>query len=323
MYGQLPRNPALADTGHAGDRHEARPLVTSGGEDDVAQQSELVIATDEGRLDLVAPAAAAALGHDPDRTECRHRGDLALEHLVSSRLEGDGRIRGLLRLLTDEDRARRGHALEARCGVHDVARDKTLVGGTDGDRSFSGQHSGSCLDPGTERPDAVDQVQRGADGSFGVVVMRDRRAPDGHHGVADELLDRPAIAADDLLALLEIARQEFADGFGVTALGERREPDEIGEQDRHQATLRNGRWASGDARVGARRARGRDWSRSPAHAAEPGALDQRRPASGASRSHRRSAARTEPRVGWGCLAAFGAGHPRQSTESARQACPVA
>ena len=174
------------------------------------EQPELVVATDEGRLDLVAPAAAAALGHDPDGTERGHRGDLALEHLVAGGLEGDGRIRRLLGLLADEDRARRGHALEARRGVDDVARDETLVGGTDGDRGLPGQDAGPCLDPGTERPDAVDQVERGADRAFGVVVVRDRRAPDGHHGVADELLDRPAVAADDLLALLEIARQEVA-----------------------------------------------------------------------------------------------------------------
>ena len=80
-----------------------------------------------------------------------------------------------------------------------------------------------------ERTHAIDQVQRGAHGSFGVVVVGDRRAPDGHDRVPDELLDGAAVAADDLLALFEIARQEIADGLGVAALGECREPDEIGE----------------------------------------------------------------------------------------------
>ena len=315
VLAQLPRHSALADTWHPGDRHEARPLVASGGEDDIAQQPELIVATDEGRLDLVAPSATATLGHDPDRTERGHRDDLALEHLIAGRLEGDGRIRSLLRLFTNEDRARRSRALEARCRVDDVARDETLVGGTDSDRGLPGQDSGPRLDPGTERSDAVDQVEGGADCTFSVVVVRDRGAPDGHHRVADELLDGPAVAADDLLALLEVAGQELADGFGVAALGQRREADEVGEQDGDQATFRNGCRGARDARIGPARPRGRGRSGRSAHAAEPGALDHRRPASGASRSHRRTAIRTEPRVGWGCLAAFGARHPRQSTES--------
>ena len=295
----------LPTPGTPGDRHEARPLVAGGGEDDVAQQPELVVATDEGRLDLVGPAAAAALGHDPDGTERGHRRDLALEHLVAGGLEGDGRIRGLLGLLADEDRARRGHALEARRGVDDVAGDQTLVGRTDGHRRLAGQDSGPRLEPGTERADAVDEVERGADRAFGVVVVRDRRAPDGHHGVADELLDRAAVAADDLLAMLEVARQELAHGLGVAALGEGREPDEVGEQDRHQATLRDGRRGSVWTACGRSHPVPRSGAGVPHVAAESGAVDERCPATRASRRHRRSALRTEPRVGWGCLAAGG------------------
>ena len=41
-----------------------------------------------------------------------------------------------------------------------------------------------------------DEVERGANGPLGVVLLRDRRAPDRHHGVADELLDRAAVALD-------------------------------------------------------------------------------------------------------------------------------
>ena len=90
----------------------------------VLEQAELVVAADEGRLDLVAAAATAALGDDPDGAERRYRRDLALEHLVAGWLEGDGRIRGLLGLLADKDRARLGHALEPRRGVDEVACDQ-------------------------------------------------------------------------------------------------------------------------------------------------------------------------------------------------------
>ena len=56
-----------------------------------------------------------------------------------------------------------------------------------------------------ERTHAIDQVQRGAHGSFGVVVVGDRRAPDGHDRVPDELLDGSAVALDDRACGVEVA----------------------------------------------------------------------------------------------------------------------
>ena len=53
---------------------------------------------------------------------------------------------------------------------------------------------------GPQAADGVDQVERRPDGPLGVVLVGDRRAPDGHHRVADELLDRAAIATDPLPA---------------------------------------------------------------------------------------------------------------------------
>ena len=36
-----------------------------------------------------------------------------------------------------------------------------------------------------------DELERGANRPLGIVLVRDGRAPDGHYGVADELLDVP------------------------------------------------------------------------------------------------------------------------------------
>ena len=71
----------------------------------------------------------------------------------------------------------------------------------------------------------VHQVQRRADGTLGVVLAGHRRAPDGHHGVADELLDRAAVPVDDLAREVEVARQELPDGLRVAVLGEAGETD--------------------------------------------------------------------------------------------------
>jgi hypothetical protein len=47
-----------------------------------------------------------------------------------------------------------------------------------------------------ERRDGRDEVERRADRALGVVLRARRRAPDGHHGVADELLDGAAVQLD-------------------------------------------------------------------------------------------------------------------------------
>ena len=108
------------------------------------------------------------------------------------------------------------------------------------DRGLAGQDAGPRLDPGPERAHDVDQVQAGPDGTLGVVLVGDRGAPDGHDGVADELLDGPAVAADDVGGQLEVAGQGLADVLGVALLGERGEPDEVGEQDADEAALGDG-----------------------------------------------------------------------------------
>ena len=49
---------------------------------------------------------------------------------------------------------------------------------------------------GLQRRDGVDELERRTDRALGVVLVGDRRAPDRHDRVADELLDRAAVALD-------------------------------------------------------------------------------------------------------------------------------
>ncbi len=76
----------------------------------------------------------------------------------------------------------------------------------------------------------------------------DRRAPHRHDRVADELLDRAAVAADHLAGEVEVAAERVADVLGVALLGEGREPDEVGEQHRDETSL--GDRTRGDGRTG-------------------------------------------------------------------------
>jgi hypothetical protein len=59
------------------------------------------------------------------------------------------------------------------------------------------------------------------------------------------------VAADDVPGEVEVARQELANLLRVAALGERREPDEVGEQDGDEPSLCDrGRGSGGRADAG-------------------------------------------------------------------------
>ncbi len=63
------------------------------------------------------------------------------------------------------------------------------------------------------------------------------QAEDGHHRVADVLLDHAAVRRDVLLPALEVRVDDRADVLGVERLGHHREVDEIGEQHRDELAL--------------------------------------------------------------------------------------
>ena len=140
--------------------------------------------------------------------------------------------------------------MEPGGGVDEVARHHALVRGTDGDGRLAGQDAGSGLDRRSERAYRLDELEGCPDSPFGVVLLCRRSAPDCHNRIADELLDRPAIAADDVRGQLEVARQGLTNLLGVAFLGERGEPDEVGEEDGHEAALGGWTLAGGTARGG-------------------------------------------------------------------------
>ena len=146
-----------------------------------------------------------------------------------------------LRGLADQHGARVRHALQAGRGVDEVAGDHALVGRAERDRRLAGQQARARLEVRVQRADRVDQLEGGANGPLGVVLVGGRRAPHGHDRVADELLDRPAVQLDDLGGGLEVFAQQLADRLGIAVLGEAREADEIGEEDGDEAPLGRGR----------------------------------------------------------------------------------
>ena len=83
-----------------------------------------------------------------------------------------------------------------------------------------------------ELVDAVEDLERSADGALRVVLVRLRNAEGRHHGVARELLDRTAVALDAVRDAVEELRHAPAHDFRVARRDERRRVDEVDEQDR-------------------------------------------------------------------------------------------
>ncbi len=106
------------------------------------------------------------------------------------------------------------------------------------DGSLPGEHPGPCLERGAEGANGVDQLQGGADRPLGVVLVRDGRPPDGHHRIADELLDGAPVPLDQVGGGREVSAEQLADMLRVAVLRERGEANEIREEHRDQASLR-------------------------------------------------------------------------------------
>ncbi len=197
---------------------------------------ELRLPADERCLQARRPPLTAECRHDAGGAPQPNGFGLPLELVLARVVIGDRRLAQPPRRLADEDGSGRGRGLDARRRVDEVAGDHALALGTDGDRRLAGDDTGPQAEIGkaglgAEGVDLADQVERRTDGPLGVVLLCDRRTPDRHDRITDELLDRPAVAPDDAPGRIEVAGEQISHLLGIATLRERREADEIREQD--------------------------------------------------------------------------------------------
>ena len=239
---ELPGEPGLAGTRRPGHADKPRAALVPAFLDALDDQGEIARAADKGRLEAGAAPGAAHERDDTDRLPRVHRRLAALDLVRAGVLVDDRRLGRAAGDVIDEHAAGRRDALQPRGGVDGVAEhgalavDAALHGGP------AGQHADAELEARkahllTERRNGARQRQRGTHRPLRIVLVRDRRAPDGHDGVADELLDRPAEALDQAPAALEVAAEQLAHLLRVAMLGERRVAHEVREHDRHQPPL--------------------------------------------------------------------------------------
>ena len=164
---------------------------------------------------------------------------------------------------------RLGDRLQPGRRVDEIAGDQPLTVAAGHHRSLTGQDSRARSqarrsDLGAHVDDGLHQVEGRTDRALGVVLLRDRRPPHRHHRVADELLDRAPVALDQAPAGFEVLREQLAHLFGIASLGERREPDQVGEENGDQPPLRRRRDRCGVDAGRQRRRRGKASVTSPA-----------------------------------------------------------
>jgi hypothetical protein len=197
----------------------------------VAQNAELALAADELHSGLVRDVNTEPCAglHRMPRVD---RPGLSLGLDVRRVVVVDCVSRCAVRRIIDEDAVHGCSRLEPCSGVDDVARGHPLAccwAGIERDERFPRRDPGTQLEPLLESK--VSDRDRGSYGALRIVLVRDRRAEERHHGIADELLDGAAVPLELTPNATVIRTKNRLDVLRVQRFSLRREADEVAEQD--------------------------------------------------------------------------------------------
>ena len=164
--------------------------------------------------------------------------------------------------LARENSVHGGRGLHPCSRVDDVACDHRLAfrgAGADIDERLPGVDGDPHLKVGLLRAPVTDRKRR-PHRPLRIVLMRDGRAEDRHHRVADELLDGSSTALELVAEVSVIRGKHRAHVLGIELLRPRREADEVDEDDgdglsllAERTFLRLERGRAGVAEAGRRR----------------------------------------------------------------------
>jgi hypothetical protein len=240
----LTREAALAHAGLAYDRDEVRTPLAHHAPVERGDQSQLLAAADERRLAAAEHAPRRLRSHDAHGLPGIHAIGLALELERLERAVVNGVASGPVGALSHGHRPRATGRLEPRRHVHGVA-DHGVVAAHGAGQHLAGVHPDAkseahavrLVEAGVDVRHRVLHAERGADGTLGVVLVRDRRAENRHHVVADVLVDGAAEALDLVAQAAQAALHEALDRLGIHLLRHRRVTRQVGEDDGYLAAL--------------------------------------------------------------------------------------
>ena len=241
---ELERDSRLPDARRAEHGDEVTPALVDDALPGARQNSELTVTADEG------DSRDWPLADPRDRANGEPGLDGRVLALREDRLRGpelDRAAGPYVRLLADEHSADRRGGLQPGRGVDDVPGDKGLAmfgARIEGHQRLARVHRDAELQPFVLGP--VPDGERGPHRALGVVAVGDRRAEDAHDGIADELLDAPAVALELSPNALVVGNEERPHVLRVELLGAGGEPDEIDEQHGDDSPFLPGRGGSGE-----------------------------------------------------------------------------
>ena len=231
-----PHQPGLTDTGLAVDGQQHRALRRRG--ERAVQRVEFPLAADERQVE--AAQQRRVVGADAEQPVRRQRCLDPLERQRPDRFDPGRAADRPPGERSDEDLVRPGVLFQPGRDVHGVAGHQRLPAGHVGPgHRRPGVHADPHPQPHAEFGGQVvvepgDRVAGGEGGGRGpprVVLVHDGDAEDGHHRVADELLDGAAALLDRGPDHREVAQDDRAQRLRVERLGQRRRPDEVAEDD--------------------------------------------------------------------------------------------
>ena len=237
--GELASEPRLPKPGRAEHGEEAARALRLDPLERLEQEGELPLPADEGRVEGARDSGRRAIhlvkppGRDPVA--------LALDLERADGIRPHRALDEPVRRVADQRPAGFCRLLEPLRHVHDVAGDDRLarpgiagddLAGVDPDPDRE-LHAPGLRQLLVEPREARLHLGRGPNGPEGVVLVRRRDAEDGHHRVADELLDGAAVRLERGAHLLEVARHDSADGLGVDPLAASGGVDDVAEEDGH------------------------------------------------------------------------------------------
>ena len=223
--------PRLADPGRAEEREEAARAVGNGVLVVAPEALALAVPSDERGLGVTRERRGIA-DHLEQPVRLDRRG-LALQVERFLGLDADCVANEGVGLCADQDLSRTRRLLEPGGDVHGVTGHEGLALAADDD--LARVDPDPCLE--TVRGDRIAHLRRRAHGAQRIVLVRDRDPEDGHHRVADELLDGSPMSLENRAEILEIPAHTGAQGFRIRRLAERGRPDEVAEEDRDDLAL--------------------------------------------------------------------------------------
>jgi hypothetical protein len=233
---ELPDQAGLADSGRTNERDEPWLAAEHNLVEHVDEHLELARPADEraGVPEAVCADSPTGGDHLPDG----NRGGLSLRAKLRPGPKVDLKARAAIRALVDENPVDRRGRLNPRSGVDNIAVchcGAVLRADVERDDRFSGCDPDADLELGrafvAEARDRLAHRVGGANRALRVVLVRGRSAEKRHCRIADEFLDRAAVAFELSPDAGVVRIHDPSHVLGVELLRELREPDDVDEND--------------------------------------------------------------------------------------------